>query len=124
MRTLVYLATCVVMLVAGQVLVKHGLTLKGGFQFSLGSLGSLWSELGKVFTSGYVWLGAVFTFGSGFLWMDVLSKKELSFVYPFISLTYVVSLVASTLIFREHVSALRWLGVAVICAGVYLVSRS
>jgi drug/metabolite transporter (DMT)-like permease len=45
-------------------------------------------------------------------------------VYPFISLTYVVSLVASALIFREHVSALRWLGVVVICAGVYLVSRS
>ncbi len=121
MRTIVYVVTCVVMLVAGQMLVKHGLTLKGGFQFSLGSL---WPELAKVFTSGYVWLGAVFTFGSGFLWMDVLSKKELSFVYPFISLTYVVSLVASTLIFREHVSALRWLGVVVICAGVYLVSRS
>ncbi len=121
MRTVLYVFTCVVMLVAGQVLVKHGLNLKGGFQFSLGSL---WPELGKVATSGYIWLGAFVTISSGFLWMDVLSKKELSFVYPFISLTYVVSLVASALIFREHVSAVRWLGVAVICAGVYMVSRS
>jgi drug/metabolite transporter (DMT)-like permease len=121
MRTAVYVITCVVMLVAGQVLVKHGLNLKGGFQFSPGTL---WSELGKVITSGYIWLGAAVTISSGFLWMDVLSKKELSFVYPFISLTYVISLLASALIFREHVSALRWLGVAVICAGVYVVSRS
>jgi len=121
MRTALYVTTCVIMLVAGQILIKHGLNLKGGFQFALGSLRS---ELPKVLTSGYIWAGTIVSVSSGLLWMDVLSKKELSFVYPFISLTYVVSLLASTLILREYVSPVRWLGVAVICAGVYLVSRS
>lgn len=121
MRTAVYVFACVTMLVAGQVLVKHGLNVKGGFSLSLISF---WPELSKLLTSGYVWLGAAVTMSSGLLWMDVLSRKELSFVYPLISLTYVISLIASALIFKESVSLLRWLGVVVICFGVYMVSRS
>ena len=121
MKTAVYVFVCVTMLVAGQLLVKHGLTLKGGFQLSLSCF---WPEFTKLITSGYIWLGAFVTMSSGLLWMDVLSKRELSFVYPLISLTYVFSLAASTIIFREHVSPLRWLGVVVICLGVYMVSRS
>ncbi|UCF79343.1 MAG: EamA family transporter [Candidatus Eiseniibacteriota bacterium] len=121
MRTAVYILACVTMLVAGQVLVKHGLNLKGGFSLSLASF---WPELSKLLTSGYVWLGAIVTMSSGLLWMDVLSRKELSFVYPLISLTYVVSLIASALLFKESISLLRWLGVVVICFGVYMVSRS
>ncbi len=121
MKTALYIAGCVTMLVAGQVLVKHGLNLKGGFSLSLASF---WPEVSKLLTSGYIWLGAVVTISSGLLWMDVLSKKDLSFVYPLISLTYVISLAASALIFKEHISLLRWMGVVVICFGVYMVSRS
>jgi drug/metabolite transporter (DMT)-like permease len=121
MKTAVYVFVCVTMLVAGQVLVKQGLNLKGGFQLSLSSF---WPEFTKLITSGYIWLGALVTMSSGLLWMDVLSKKDLSFVYPLISLTYVLSLAASALVFREHISPLRWLGVVAICLGVYMVSRS
>jgi drug/metabolite transporter (DMT)-like permease len=121
MKTAVYVFVCVTMLVAGQILVKQGLNLKGGFQLSIASF---WPEFTKLVTSGYIWLGAFVTMSSGLLWMDVLSKRDLSFVYPLISLTYVVSLAASALIFREHVSPFRWLGAVVICLGVYMVSRS
>ena len=121
MKTAAYVLACVTMLVAGQVLVKHGLNVKGGFSLSLVSF---WPEFGKVVTSGYIWLGAFVTMASGLLWMDVLSRRELSFVYPLISLTYVLSLIASALVFREYISLLRWLGVVVICLGVYMVSRS
>ena len=121
MKTAVYILTCVIMLVAGQVLIKHGLNVKGGFSLSLASF---WPELSKLLTSRYVWLGAVVTVSSGLLWMDVLSRKELSFVYPMISLTYLLSLVASLVIFKENIPLLRWMGVVVICFGVYMVSRS
>jgi len=121
MKTAAYVLLCVTMLVTGQLLVKHGLTLKGGFQLSLYSF---WPEFTKLISSGYIWLGTFITLSSGLLWMDVLSKRQLSFVYPMISLTYVLSLCASALILREHVSLLRWLGVGIICLGVYVISRS
>lgn len=121
MKMAVYVFTCVTMLVAGQVLIKHGLNVKGGFSLSLTSF---WPELSKLLSSGHIWLGAVVTVSSGLLWADVLSRKELSLVYPLISLTYVLSLFASILFFKEHISLLRWMGVVVICFGVYMVSRS
>ncbi|MFH0777899.1 MAG: hypothetical protein V2A71_04625 [Candidatus Eisenbacteria bacterium] len=121
MRTALYVFGCVILLVAGQVLIKHGLNLKGGFHLSYESF---WSELGKVLRSVHIWVGGLLTVSSGFLWLDVLSRKELSSVYPFISLTYVISLAVAALVFREHISLLRWSGVAVICVGVWMVSRS
>jgi len=121
MKSVVYLFVCVTMLVAGQVLVKHGLNLKGGFQLSLCSF---WAECAKLITSGYIWLGACLTMGGGLLWMDVLSRKELSYVYPLLSLTFVIALIFSSIFFKEHISPLRWVGVAIICLGVYLVSKS
>ena len=121
MKTAVYALLCATMLVAGQILVKHGLNLKGGFQLSLSSF---WPECAKLITSGYIWLGAFLTMSAGLLWMDVLSRRELSYVYPLISITYVIALIFSSIFFKEHIPPLRWSGVVIICLGVYLVSKS
>lgn len=121
MKTAMHVFLCATMLVASQVLVKHGLNLKGGYRLSLSSF---WPEFAKLISSGYIWLGALVTFSAGLLWMDVLSKRELSLVYPLISFSYVVSLACGAIIFKEHIPLFRWLGVMVICLGVYLVSKS
>lgn len=54
----------------------------------------------------------------------VLSKAELSFAYPFLSLAYVVVLGFAWLSFGEQVGVLRIAGVALICLGTVLVARS
>jgi uncharacterized membrane protein len=46
----------------------------------------------------------------------------LSAVYPLQSLAYALGIVAGILIFKEHVPAIRWVGVSVIVFGVYLVT--
>jgi uncharacterized membrane protein len=121
MKTAAYVLLCSTLLVAGQVLVKQGLNAMGGFDLSLSSP---WTGLAKIFTSGYIWLGGLVTLVSGLVWMSILSKRELSLVYPLISLSYVVALACSAVILKEQVSPLRWLGVGVICLGVYMVSKS
>ena len=57
-----------------------------------------------------------------FCWLVALSRVELSYAYPFISLSYVLVLLASTTLFKEQVSPLRMLGVAAICLGIYVVA--
>jgi drug/metabolite transporter (DMT)-like permease len=57
-------------------------------------------------------------------WILALSKSELSYIYPVAALSYVFVALLSFLIFHEDVTLLRWLGIAVICLGVFLVSRS
>jgi multidrug transporter EmrE-like cation transporter len=71
-----------------------------------------------------VWGGlAIFGISSVF-WMLVLSRASLSFAYPFAALTYVLILVFDFAILKEPVVALRWGGVALIIAGLVLVSRT
>ena len=54
----------------------------------------------------------------------VLSRVELSFAYPFLSLAYVVVLAYAYFVFGENVDTWRSAGVALICAGTFLIARS
>lgn len=56
-------------------------------------------------------------------WMLVLSKVQVSYAYPFLSVGYVVVVAAAYLFFNEQVSLLKMLGVGLICVGVVLVAR-
>jgi multidrug transporter EmrE-like cation transporter len=57
-------------------------------------------------------------------WILAIARVQLSFVYPFAALSYIIVALFSMLLFKEDVGVLRWLGIIVICAGVFLVSRS
>jgi len=67
----------------------------------------------------------LFLFGlSALVWLVVLSRASLSFAYPFAALTYVLILLFDLFILDETVPPLRWAGVALIIAGIFLVSRT
>jgi len=71
-----------------------------------------------------VWLGLLLFGLSALVWLAVLSRASLSFAYPFASLTYVIILFYGRFIADEPVSAARWGGVALIVAGILLVSQT
>lgn len=54
----------------------------------------------------------------------VLSKVELSFVYPFLSIAFIAVAVGSWMFFGEEINAWRMLGFAFICVGTVLVAQS
>ena len=53
----------------------------------------------------------------------VLSKVELSFAYPFLSLGYVAVAVAAWLWFDEDLNTFRIIGIALICLGTALIAQ-
>ena len=55
------------------------------------------------------------------LWMFTVSRKEISYLYPLTSLTYVLVVAGGALVFHEPISALHWVGLMVIVAGVALM---
>ena len=112
---------CVTLLVGGQLLIKHGLTGLGGFTLSLHGLGR---EIGKLLGCWSIWAGLAVTGASTLLWFDLISRVDLSYAYPMLSVSYVLMLIASWLFLNESPSTIRWVGVIVICLGVFLVSRS
>jgi drug/metabolite transporter (DMT)-like permease len=67
-------------------------------------------------------------FFSGFLasfaWMAALSKFELSYAYPFMSLNFVFVVALSFLLFGEGMHIYKLIGLVLICLGVIFVSNA
>jgi len=106
--------------VAGQLFIKKGLNMLGNINFGSGII----SSYSRIFFSPFVIIGISVYFLGVFFWLYALSKVDLSFAYPFISLSYVLVVFSSWWLLGESISFLRWAGVVVICLGVFLISRS
>lgn len=89
----------------------------------LKSLGPTFSISGYLAALGNFWviLGVVVLFGWLILQLSLLSWADLSYVLPVTSASYVVIALAGAIALHEHVSAVHWLGVLLILAGVLVV---
>jgi len=56
-------------------------------------------------------------------WMLALGKAELSYAYPFTSLSFVLILFASAIVFDEPITATKIAGMALIVTGIVVGSR-
>lgn len=110
----------VILTVAGQLLVKTGMTRVGRAPDEMSALP--WF-LAKALLHPANFLGLVCAFAAAFSWMAALTKCELSFAYPFTSLSIVLVLASSSWIFGEKVVPQQWAGVGVVCLGLWIASR-
>jgi len=70
------------------------------------------------------WAGMLCYATSVCVWLAALSKAPVSTAYPMLSLGYVVVAAVSVMWLGETLTPGKVLGIALICAGVVLVSRS
>lgn len=121
MKQIILLLVTVSLNVAGQYFMKRGMMSVGVIS---GNLLNIMNSLGDAFFNPFV-LGGVGAYGlSSICWLILLSRVELSYAYPALSLGYVLITIVSALVLGEQVNTMRWAGVVVICAGVILLSRS
>jgi uncharacterized membrane protein len=59
-----------------------------------------------------------------FLWNGLLSRFDLSYLYPFDGLNRIILVIAASIFLKEKMTLNLWVGVGLICAGVLLVSSS
>lgn len=105
---------------AAQLMLKNGI-------LSLGALdvlhGNVVSKLLHVVLHPWVFAGLLMFVISTCSHLYVLSKVQLSFAYPFLSLAYVAVAVAAWFWFDENLNALRVAGIALICLGTALIAQ-
>lgn len=70
---------------------------------------------------GWMWLAITLMAIAFFALLGMLATDKASFVFPATALNYAVAALGGKFFLRERVTAERWFGVAVICAGVLLV---
>jgi uncharacterized membrane protein len=114
---------CQLPLVAGQVFLKHAMQAPG-----VGSVGLSGTPLGSSkpkkkrlvpFIAGIACLSLWF-----FVWLGLLQHQELSRVFPFEGLNPALMVVAAWLFLKERIPPAAWVGVALVCVGIALVSGS
>lgn len=91
---------------------------------SIASVSDLLNVIGRIFTTGAVWLGVASLLAFFVANILVLSWADYSFVQPASSMAYGVVALLSVFVLGESVSPLRWLGIGIICLGVFIVGRT
>ena len=115
-KTLALLIPAVFAQGIGNVLLSMGMKEVGN---------SDWSEfLPLAIGSPTLWLGTVFLIVSFILFISTLSRTDLSFVIPVVSMEVVVNVILANYFLHEVISLARWTGVLFISLGVILVMRS
>jgi len=122
MKALKYILASVILVNVGNFLVKYG------FEYGLKDFAFRSSDLisgyTAVFTTPFIVLGILSTGISSIFWLAALSKADLSYAYPMISIGYITTAVMSWLFFNENLTMIRLSGICIICIGVFLMSKS
>jgi len=114
----------VVLAAVAQLTLKYGMnqvTHNGAQPLVLGSPAQTATRIASV---PMVWFGLVIFGLSAIVWLIVLSRASLSFAYPFASLTYVIIVLFDRFVLGQDIPSIRYLGVALIVAGIVLISRT
>ena len=90
----------------------------------MASVSDLIHVIGRVVTSQYVWLGIASLLTFFVANLLVLSWADYSFVQPASSMAYGIVALLSVFLLGEEVSPLRWIGIAIISTGVFIVGRT
>jgi len=117
MNAIIIIIIGVIFAAFGQVSWKLGMNQSGHLE----NLG--FAALTGVILNPFVLLGLVMYGLSTIFWLIALSKKDLSFVYPFISLTYVLVLVLSSLVLKESIGLNKLVGTIIIIIGLIIIAR-
>jgi multidrug transporter EmrE-like cation transporter len=108
---------------AAQIMLKKGMLTLGPLSAPAG-LGGLVGTAFSVVFNPWVFAGLSLFVVSMASHLVVLSRVELSFAYPFLSLAYVVVAAYAFFVFGENVGAARIAGIALIMAGTVFISLS
>lgn len=121
MKYIAFILFTVMTNAAAQLMLKHGMVSLGELTFA--GVNPVVKILQIVF-SPWVFLGLCTFVISMASHLYVLSKVELSFAYPFLSLAYVAVAIFAYFIFHEDLNAWRIAGIGFICVGTVLIAQS
>lgn len=103
-----------------QLLLKQGMLSMGSGAFAGDNIVL---RIVQIVFNPWVFAGLVTFVVSMASHLYVLSKVELSFAYPFLSLAYVAVAVFAYFLFREDLNMWRILGIGFICVGTVLIAQ-
>jgi uncharacterized membrane protein len=106
-------------LATGNVLWKYGIMNIGGVFVNEKTV---LNSIKDLLASPYMWLGGLFYVAGTFYWFALLSRYNLSYIYPMTSISYVLAAIAGMFFFKETISFTGWLGMGILFIGFIVLS--
>lgn len=106
---------------AAQLMLKFGMLSLGPISFAAETM---IQRIFQIVFNPWVFAGLLTFVISMASHLYVLSKVDLSFAYPFLSLAYVAVALFAWLLFKEELGAYKIAGIAFICIGTVLIAQS
>lgn len=111
---------------SGQLLLKKGsqilretLTWQKNDQFDL----QLIKKIFSIFIEPHILIAIVLYVVGLLVWVKILSQSELNYAYPIlISITILITIIASAFIYKESITVLKLLGIICIIVGIFLMT--
>jgi multidrug transporter EmrE-like cation transporter len=116
----VYIALTILLTVYGQLVLKWQVSLAGPMPAEAGDKVAF---LLGLLIKPWVLSGFVAAFLASIAWMAAMTKYDLSYAYPFMSLNFILVLVLSAALFSEPVTPAKLIGLALIVAGIIVGSH-
>lgn len=115
-----YIFGCILFTVYGQLVLKWRINLKGALppHFS-----DMLLFMAKLFLDPWLVSGFVAAFIASLFWMAAMTKFEISFAYPFMSLSFILVFILSIVIFGETFTWGKIIGLALIIAGIFVTVK-
>lgn len=107
--------------VLAQILLKKGLMMVGEMPKSMADIMSF---VIMIFSNPFFLLSILSVLVTSICWIFVLIKSDLSRMYPFMGLSFVLIALFSMIFLKEHIGVWGWIGVIFISAGVFIAMRN
>ena len=119
MNPIIIILATVALSAVAQIALKSGVSA-----LKLGDAPGAVGLVMAVASSPFIWLGLVIYGLSVLAWLWVLSKVDVSFAYPFVGLSFILTAVLGAVVLHEAVTPLRMAGIFLVVCGCVLIARS
>lgn len=115
-----YVLLTILLTVYGQLVLKWHISQAGPLPIALvDKIIFLLQQFGNI----WILSGLAAAFVAALCWMAAMTRFELSYAYPLMSLSFVLVLGLSAAFFHEAITASKVIGIALIVAGIIIGSR-
>ncbi len=121
-KTLIMMLLAVTAGTVGDILLAKGMKELG--DLSTMNLRGILETAVRAMTDWKIVVGTFMLALFFFIWLAVLSWEDLTVALPMQALNYVLVAVLAKYLLHEQVSPLRWAGIALVCIGVMLITKS
>jgi drug/metabolite transporter (DMT)-like permease len=115
-----YILITLILTAYGQLILKWRLN-------SMGHFPEVYKEqlkfIGTTLLDPYIISSFVAAFLASLTWIAALTKFQLSYAYPFMSLSFIIVLILSYFIFNEPLTASKIIGALLIVGGLIVASK-